>query len=132
MFMFGCWSGSVLEHGSWFLPGVDGNQLVGQLPCSKKKHDHLMTTGRLFVAGARWSNYQFRPAKKLENTDSSFNMDCGCGPCGTSTVNVLKRISDPCINTHEMVWRTKFSNIFPIETSLIKKLALILRVAKSG
>ncbi len=30
------------------------------------------TTGRLFVAGARWSDYQFRPARKqLENTDSS-------------------------------------------------------------
>ncbi len=41
----------------------DGNHLVGQLACSKKTW---------FVAGARWSDYQFRPARKqLENTDSS-------------------------------------------------------------
>lgn len=69
MFMFGCWSGSVLEHGSWFLHGVRWQSSGWPATMFQKKKK---TTGRLFVAGARWSDYQFRPAtNQLENTDSS-------------------------------------------------------------
>lgn len=61
--------------GTWQLVSTWSKMVINWLASyhvPKKQHDHLMTTGRLFVAGARWSNYQFRPAKnQLENTDSS-------------------------------------------------------------